>query len=334
MSRPDDPTLPRLPAASGFDWDGVDESQARERIEDVVGKLTETTGSGARWSVSELSGGANNLNFRVVIDGVDHALRISDYDGERMGGTRENGFEVQSTAAAGGIGAPVLAYCAPEGHCIASFIPGEALDNRSLRQLDKLAAAARLVARMHSLGPIETRWSPFEDIEHYLEIVRREQLELTGDFADLKFAVDRIKRTVGAVPGSEAFCHNDLQIQNFINDPAGRLWLVDWEWAGMGNRYFDLGGFVVNAELSAEEAVEFVRAYFGPDADVEVELARIELMRVVSAVREAVWAVVMEPMLENDWDYRAWAEDFFERGRRIADSPSFEELLTTALRPG
>ena len=43
-------------------------------------------------------------------------------------------------------------------------------------------------------------------------------------------------------------CHNDLLAANFI---AGEqhLWIVDWEYAGMGDRYFDLANFAVNNEL-------------------------------------------------------------------------------------
>ena len=63
-------------------------------------------------------------------------------------------------------------------------------------------------------------------------------------------------------------CHNDLLAANFIaGEPAsgteGQLWIVDWEYAGMGDRYFDLANFAVNNELgeAAEEAL--LGDYFG-----------------------------------------------------------------------
>ena len=58
-------------------------------------------------------------------------------------------------------------------------------------------------------------------------------------------------------------CHNDLHTANFIAD-GDRLWLLDWEYAGMNDRYFDLGNFAVNNEL---------------DADAEAALARRVLRR-------------------------------------------------------
>ena len=48
-------------------------------------------------------------------------------------------------------------------------------------------------------------------------------------------------------------CHNDLLNANFIR--AGeRIWIVDWEYAGMGDRFFDLANFSVNHELSEAES--------------------------------------------------------------------------------
>ena len=38
-------------------------------------------------------------------------------------------------------------------------------------------------------------------------------------------------------------CHNDLLNANFIDDGA-RIRIVDWEYAGMGDRWFDLGNYV------------------------------------------------------------------------------------------
>ena len=43
-------------------------------------------------------------------------------------------------------------------------------------------------------------------------------------------------------------CHNDLLTANLLHDGA-RVRIVDWEYAGMGDRYFDLGNLSINNEL-------------------------------------------------------------------------------------
>ena len=55
-------------------------------------------------------------------------------------------------------------------------------------------------------------------------------------------------------------CHNDL-LAGQLHPLAGeRIRLVDWEYAGMGDRYFDLGNFAVNNELGeSQEAALLAR---------------------------------------------------------------------------
>ena len=57
-------------------------------------------------------------------------------------------------------------------------------------------------------------------------------------------------------------CHNDLLAANFIAGPE-RLWIVDWEYAGMGDRYFDLANFAVNNELGEADEEALLGDYFG-----------------------------------------------------------------------
>jgi thiamine kinase len=79
-------------------------------------------------------------------------------------------------------------------------------------------------------------------------------------------------------PGrATALCHHDIHAQNLVTDPAGRLWLVDWEYAGLGDPVFDLASCASQLELSAASVGllcdEYVRA------GGSVELTRLDLAR-------------------------------------------------------
>ena len=52
-------------------------------------------------------------------------------------------------------------------------------------------------------------------------------------------------------------CHNDLLTANFIDDGT-RIRIVDWEYAGMGDRFFDLANFAVNNDLDARTTTELL----------------------------------------------------------------------------
>ena len=72
----------------------------------------------------------------------------------------------------------------------------------------------------------------------------------------------RIELACLAAPLELRPCHNDLLNANFIDDGA-RIRIVDWEYAGMGDPFFDLGNFSINHELTPEEDEVLLAAYDG-----------------------------------------------------------------------
>jgi thiamine kinase-like enzyme len=124
-------------------------------------------------------------------------------------------------------------------------------------------------------------------------------------------------------------CHNDLLNANFIDDGV-RIRIVDWEYAGMGDPFFDLGNFGVNNGLTADEDEFLLQSYEG---SVQTErLARLSLMRVVSDFREAMWGVLQQGISALDVDFVAYAEEHFDRLLRTASGPTFERALRAAAR--
>ena len=70
---------------------------------------------------------------------------------------------------------------------------------------------------------------------------------------------DRIEKAVRDQPTHERVpAHNDLLTANFLLD-GDRVQLIDWEYAGMGDRWFDLGNFAVNNELDDEQEARAAR---------------------------------------------------------------------------
>jgi len=126
-------------------------------------------------------------------------------------------------------------------------------------------------------------------------------------------------------------CHNDLLNANFIDD-GQRIRIVDWEYAGMGDPFFDLGNFSINHELGADEDAALLAAYDGPDhaSDQPARLARLTLMRVVSDFREAMWGVLQQGISTLDVDFVAYAGDHFDRLLAEAATPRFERALRDA----
>ena len=115
-------------------------------------------------------------------------------------------------------------------------------------------------------------------------------------------------------------CHNDLLAANFIDD-GERIWIVDWEYAGMGDPFFDLANFAVNNGLDEEGETRAARGVLRRATE---HARRLTLMRFMSDFREAMWGVVQQAISELDFDFAAYADEHFERLERTASEAALQ----------
>ena len=101
-------------------------------------------------------------------------------------------------------------------------------------------------------------------------------------------------------------CHNDLLPANLIHDGEA-MRIVDWEYAGMGNRYFDLGNLSVNNALQRGRRRVAARVLLGRAAARAGGSPTVRLMRIMSDLREAMWGVVQQAISELDFDFADYA---------------------------
>jgi thiamine kinase-like enzyme len=120
-------------------------------------------------------------------------------------------------------------------------------------------------------------------------------------------------------------CHNDLLNANFLDD--GDIRIVDWEYAGMGDRFFDLANFSVNHDFDLDTDRRLLSAYFG--SDKANDLAALRLMRFMSDFREAMWGVLQSGISELDFDFTGYADKHFARMQATAAEPEFIHYLRT-----
>ncbi|MFM8527288.1 MAG: phosphotransferase, partial [bacterium] len=121
------------------------------------------------------------------------------------------------------------------------------------------------------------------------------------------------------------FTHNDLLPANLIRSSDGALHLLDWDYAGMGNRFFDLANFAINAELSETHRDLLLSSYFGEVTDAN--RATLSLMLVMSDFREAMWGVLQGTLSDLDFDFADYAARHFRRLIETSSEPAFSEAL-------
>jgi thiamine kinase-like enzyme len=277
-------------------------------------------GRGARFEV--LGGGITNHNVKVEVDGEVYVLRVAGHDTELLGIDRGVEHAATCAAAALGVGPEVVAFVEPEGWLVTRFIDGVIPPAASMREPAALARIGTALRLVHGGPQVTSRFDSFRVVEDYLATA----LARGGDVPEpWEWARDVAGRIELVRAGSPlCLCHNDLLNANFIDD-GEQLRIVDWEYAGMGDPFFDLANYAVNLELDVEQRRRLIEAYAGTAGDEDVRA--LELMRFMSDFREAMWGVVQAVVSALDVDFAGYAADHFARLRKTAEEPEFEEAL-------
>lgn len=290
-------------------------------VAELRGRLGEIAGA-----PEPLEGGITNRNFRVRFGERECVLRLPGHDTALLGISREGERIAGEAAARLGI-APAL-IAAGEGYLVTEFLAAAPIDGERLRAGPDSAAEA--LRAFHDSGlTLPCRfWVP-DLIEDYERIVLARGGALPGEYAPAKALARRI---AGSLPLSEPVpCHDDLLPGNILarhTDPA-RAVLVDWEYAGMGHRMFDLGNLAVNNEFDQPAQERLLTAYFG-EPPGPGRRAALALMRILSDAREAAWGVVQGAISELDFDFAHYARRHFARLAEAARDPRLEEWLALA----
>jgi thiamine kinase-like enzyme len=272
-------------------------------------------------TVEELGGGITNRNYKVMVDGSVFVLRMGGANTSLLGIDRAVEYAAGRRAFEVGVGPEVVAFVPEEGWLVARFIAGRSIPVVEMRRPEVLGRVAGALRRLHEAAAIPGRFDPWAVVDVYRAAALDHGVAIPSEFGAARALAERIRVARGGralVP-----CHNDLLNANFLDD--GQVRIVDWEYAGMGDRFFDLANFSVNHEFEVEDDRRLLEAYFGEVR--KADLASVRLMRFMSDFREAMWGVLQSAVSDLDFDFNGYAARHFARLQASAARPDFESYL-------
>jgi thiamine kinase-like enzyme len=275
-------------------------------------------------SVTVLSGGITNRNYRVDVDGSSYVLRVGGNDTELLGIDRRTEHAASLRAAEVGVGPAVFAFVESEGWLVTRFIDGRGVSPEEIRSPEGIRRVAAVLRKIHGAAAIPGRFDAHAVVDEYREEAKKHGVWIPAEFDHAHHISERIRR--GRGPQPQVPCHNDLLNANFLDD--GEIRVVDWEYAGMGDRFFDLANLSVNHDFGIDEDRLLLIAYFGVERPAD--LGALRLMRLMSDFREAMWGVLQSGISTLDFDFRKYADKHFNRLLVAAADPDFEHYLRQA----
>lgn len=262
-------------------------------------------------SATPLTGGLSNESWKVLDGAGAHVVRFGeDFPFHHV--NRAN--EVMAARAAHLAGfAPDVEFAAP-GVMVSRFLAARTWGEADVRA--DPARVGRFLRDFHRAMPREVTGAGaifwvFHVIRDYARTLRARGSRFAGDLPRLVGVAEAME--AAQVPLPIIYGHHDLLPANFLEDAAGRLWLIDYEYAGFGTAMFDLAGAASNSGMGEDAADALLSAYFDVSPDAATRRA-FDAMQCASLAREAMWAMVSELFLAAPGaDYDAHARAFLGR---------------------
>jgi len=181
-----------------------------------------------------------NENYLLVADEQKYIVRKLLRDDI----DRDFEWQVHHLAYAQGITAEPLVFDEVNGFMVFEYLEGE---HKSKLDDNELKLLAQTLHKLHSIS-IDTK-----------------PIELQIDAS-----------TVECYSKEYVLCHNDLNPQNiFFSDD---IKFIDWEYAGVNDRYFDLACVCVEFGLDGEMQGVFLKAYFESE---DFSLEKLEAYKII-----------------------------------------------------
>ena len=267
--------------------------------------------SASSLTVTELMGGITNKNYKITVDGESFVLRMGGNETKYLGIDRKIEYECSLLASKIGIAPEPTAFLEPEGYIVARFISGKGIPAEEIGTEENIKRVLEAMKAYHALDFFPGSFSPFRVAEEYAKTASSFNVKLPEK---MEWYLEKSSEIEKAMYGREPFkprpCHNDLLNLNFIDDGT-RIRILDWEYAGMGDIFFDLGNFAVQHEFNDEQDDILLYSYFGNPTDTH--RAHLTLMKIMSDLREAMWGMVQVGVSKLDFDYVGYAQKYFDR---------------------
>ncbi len=270
-----------------------------------------------------LGGGITNSNFRVDVGGESFVLRIAGADTELLGIDREHEYSANLAAGRLGIAPEVYYFIRPEGYLVTRFITGRPILPDEICQPENIRQVMDLIRKIHTMPEIPGTFNVFRVIANYSEIAHRYKVTFPQDFNWLIERTQSAKEALSSQSHPLRPCHNDLLNANFLAN--SHLIVLDWEYAGMGDIFFDLANFSDHHQLTDEQDRWLLKCYF--DEVNPTQWAHLKIMKMLSDLREATWALVQIGISQLDFDFRDYADKFFGRVMENIKNPNWNEWL-------
>ena len=225
---------------------------------DSAHALAEIPGFAGASIVQQLSNGPTNASFLVERDGEKFVLRLDKPAARELGLDRENEDQVLRVLAEAELAPAPLYSKVSSGILLRPWLQGRTWTVEQLNENGNLRRLASVLRRVHAVAASGHLFDP-------LGAARRYARQLgTNHSAEILQRAEHLAGELAQWPEPPVLCHNDPVCHNILESEP--LALIDWEYAALGDRYFDLAVVLQHHGVDVELSRNFLDSYLGRNA--------------------------------------------------------------------
>ena len=219
-------------------------------------------------NICSLKKGMTNRSFAFCCRDKKYIMRIPGEGTDKMINRRQE-YSVYEQLNGKNITDPVIYMSSENGYKITEYIE-ETRTCDSLNDED-VKKCMKYLKKFHELNlKVEHEFDLFGQIEYY-ESLWQGEISVYRDYKTTKAHVYRLKKYVDRQPKQWALTHIDAVCDNFLMKDD-KIYLIDWEYAGMQDVHVDIAMFAIYAMYDREHVEKLIDAYFEGQVEERVRI--------------------------------------------------------------
>ena len=266
--------------------------------------------------ITQLKGGITNKLYRIQSEKGDYTVRIYG-DKTDLFINRDHEAHAIEEMAKIGVGSRLVKYLPDIGVTIVEFIDDcIVLSNKHFLDKSLYKKIVDPIRKIHESGiRLKKTFDPLVEVKKMASIL--EGLNAGYPEFDIDGTIRRLDElsAVINIPETEyTACHNDLLADNFIlinadalHKHAAPMYIIDWEYAGMAPRYYDIADMFQEILVPREAEKRIVREYC-EDKDFDKTLYFIDLFKPFPDIYWFLWSLIQLNISKIPFDYYTYGK--------------------------
>ena len=270
--------------------------------------------------IIQLSGGITNKLFRIQSEKGDYTVRIYGDKTDLFINRDCEAHTIQEMARVG-VASNMIKYMPEIGVTIVEFIGDSiVLTNEHFQDPSFHSKIVAPIRKIHASGVrLKQIFNPLVEVMKMSAILKR--LDAQYEEFDISGTIQRLIKLSSIInlPESEYTpCHNDLLADNFIliNDDARDryaepMYIIDWEYAGMAPKYYDMADMFQEILVPRESEKGIVAEYCAGD-NYDRTLFLIDLFKPFPDIYWFLWSLIQLNISKIEFDYYNYGKVKYE----------------------